>query len=196
MKLAIFDFDGTITKKDSFEDFILCSQGGLKTLRGVLATSPALVSYLLGLMPNWQAKQKVFAHFFQGWETGQFNAAAVAYAKEKLPAIVRPAALDRLQWHKREGHRVVVVSASFENYLKPWCDSLGFDLLATRVEVGEGRLTGQFASKNCYGDEKVQRIKAAYRLSDFEFIYAYGDTRGDLPLKTISNEFHYQPFRE
>lgn len=195
MHLAIFDFDGTVTTRDSFTDFIFYSRGLLRTFLGILAVSPALILYVLKVMPNWKAKQKVFAHFYKGWKQERFEAAALRYAQKRLSAIVRPAALERLHWHQGKGHRIVIVSASFENYLKPWCGRYGFDLLATRLEVKDGVLTGRFASKNCYGEEKVKRLKEAYRLEDFELIYAYGDSAGDHALAEIADEFHYRPFR-
>lgn len=194
MRLAIFDFDGTITTKDSFADFIFYSHGTPKTLLGILVVSPILVLYVLKIMPNWKAKQKVFAYFYKGWEKKDFEAAAERYIRERLPHIIRPAALKRLEWHKKEGHRIVIVSASFENYLKHWCEAFGFELLATKVEIKDGTLTGQFASKNCFGEEKVERLKETYDLNDFEFIYAYGDSKGDMALAKISDEFHYRPF--
>lgn len=196
MNLAIFDFDGTISNKDSFEDFIFYTHGVSRTAWGVLLNSPILIAYLLKLVPNWQAKEKMFAHFYRGWEVAQFDTLAKKHANQRLPKILRPAALKKLAWHKQQGHKIVVVSASFESYLNVWCRAEGLDLLATQVEVIDGKLTGKFASKNCYGDEKVHRIKAAYDLKDFQYIYAYGDSRGDLPLKTIANEFHYKPFRQ
>ena len=195
MSLAIFDFDGTVTTKDSFADFIFYSHGVLRTLWGVLVVSPVLILYVLKVIPNGKAKQKVFAYFYKGWEKKDFEAAATRYIQERLTAIIRPAAMKRLEWHKEQGHRIVIVSASFENYLKPWCEAHGFDLLATRVEVKDGKLTGQFASKNCYGEEKVNRIKEAYHLGDFEFIYAYGDSQADKSLAKIADEFHFKPFR-
>lgn len=195
MKLAIFDFDGTITTRNSFADFILRTHGVMGALSGLLVLSPVLMAYILGCMANWKAKQKVFAYFYGDWEKERFEAAARDYAQKKLPAILRPAALKRVEWHKGQGHRVVIVSASFEDYLKPWCDAHKVDLLATQLEIKEGRLTGEFASGNCYGEEKLDRLKQAYNLSDFEFIYAYGDSDGDKPLAKIANEFHFKPFR-
>ncbi len=196
MILAIFDFDGTITTKDSFEDFIFYSHGVFKTLWGILVVSPILVLYVLKIMPNWKAKQKVFSYFYKGWEKADFETMAQRYTRERLPTLVRPAALKRLEWHKQEGHRIVIVSASFENYLRPWCESFGFELLATKIDVKDGRLTGQFASKNCFGEEKVNRLKAAYRLNDFKMIYAYGDSAGDRYLAQIAQKFHYRPFHD
>lgn len=195
MKLAIFDFDGTITTKDSFEDFIFYCHGLPKTFLGMTALAPVLILYILKLWPNWKAKQRVFARFYQGWEETAFKTVAAKYASEKLSALLRPAAMERLQWHKEQGHKIVIVSASFEAYLQTWCARHGFDLLGTLVEIKNGKVTGQFASKNCHGVEKIERLKACYRLEDFEYIYAYGDTKGDLPLATIANDFQYKPFR-
>lgn len=195
MTLAIFDFDRTITTKDSFADFILSTHGIGGALWGLLVLSPVLMAYVLRFIPNWQAKQRVFVHYYKGWEKERFDSAAGEYARKKLPAIVRSVALQRVEWHKEQGHRVVIVSASFENYLKPWCDAHKVDLLATQLEIKEGRITGEFASGNCYGEEKLDRLKQAYHLNDFEFIYAYGDSKGDKVLAKIANEFQYNPFR-
>ncbi len=195
MNLAIFDFDGTISTKDSFEDFIFYTHGIGGTLSGLLLNSPILIGYLLRIVPNWKAKEKLFAFFYSGWEAATFKAATEQYIKERLPRILRPAALEKLTWHKAQGHTVVVVSASFEDYLHIWCQQEGVALLATKIEVKDGKFTGQFSSPNCYGEEKIRRINEAYNLKDFAYIYAYGDSRGDLPLKRIANEFHYQPFR-
>ena len=195
MTLAIFDFDGTISTKDSFEDFIFFTHGFTKTVLGILINSPILVLYLLKIISNEQAKQKIFAHFYGGWEADRFKTLATQYTQKYLPKILRPKALERLAWHKKEGHKIVVVSASFENYLSGWCQNEGIDLIATQVEIKNDKLTGQFASPNCYGDEKIHRINQVFNLKDFSTIYAYGDSRGDLPLKTIATEFHYKPFR-
>ncbi|MCB9772383.1 MAG: HAD family hydrolase [Candidatus Omnitrophica bacterium] len=196
MNLAIFDFDGTISTKDSFEDFIFFSHGRVKTVLGILKNAPTLLQYLFGSMSNSYAKEKIFTYFYQGWEITKFDQFAQRHALERLPKILRPQALEKLAWHKAQGHKIVIVSASFENYLGVWCKREGFELLATQLQVIDDKITGKFASNNCFGEEKINRLKQAYNLADFEFIYAYGDSRGDLPLKTIANEFHYKPFRD
>ena len=196
MKLAIFDFDGTITTKDSFEDFIFFTQGVAKTLWGIFWNSPILIAYVLKIVPNWRAKEQIFSYFYKGWDIGVFDNLARQHAQKRLPALLRPGAMEKLKWHKDAGHKVVIVSASFENYLAVWCEEQGVELLATKVEINVQNLTGKFASKNCHGEEKVNRIKAAYNLKDFDYIYAYGDTKGDLLLKEIAHEFHYKPFRD
>ena len=80
--------------------------------------------------------------------------------------------MKKIIWHQEQGHKVVVVSASMECWLKKWCEKYSIDLIATRLEIQDGKLTGKFATKNCYGPEKANRIKEVYDLSQFDYIYA------------------------
>ena len=194
MRLAIFDFDGTVTKKDSLVQFILFTHGPVKTALGFILLSLVLLLYVLKILPNWRTKEIVLTYCYKGWDLALFNRLAAEFAKDDLNKIVRPSALDKIQWHIKEGHRVVIVSASIENYLESWCWEHKVEVLGTRLEVVNGLLTGKIDGKNCHGQEKIRRIKEKYNLKDFDFIYAYGDTRGDLALKEIAQEFYYRTF--
>ncbi len=194
MKLAIFDFDGTITYRDGFIPFMFFTHGVIRTVFKSFLLSPVLFLYVIKVLPNWKAKEIVFASFYKQWPEVRFNQRAAEYARKHLSLIVKASARERLQWHQEKGHKIVIVSASFENYLGVWCQKEGFDCIATKIEIQDQKLTGRFASANCYGEEKVRRIKEKYNLNDFEYIYAYGDSRGDLPLKALANEFQYKPF--
>ena len=77
---------------------------------------------------------------------------------------------------------------------KKWCAKYNLDLIATRLEIQDGKLTGKFATKNCYGMEKVKRIKDAYDLGQYDFVYAYGDSRGDKEMLSIANESYFKHF--
>ncbi len=193
--LALFDFDGTITTKDSFLDFIFFCRGIPKTILGILINSPFLVLMIFKIYPRGKTKEKIWNYFFGRWPQEKFTTYAEDFTKKRLPQILRPQAIEKILWHKTQGHKIVVVSASFENYLSFWCKKEGIDLIATQVEIKDGKITGAFASQNCYGQEKVHRIKEKYNLKDFNDIIAYGDSRGDLPFKKIATEFHYKPFR-
>ena len=195
MTLAIFDFDGTITKGDSLVRFILYTHGSLRTAIGFLVLSPVLFLYVLKILPNWKTKEIVLAYCYKGWDLELFNRLAAEFAKSDLNKIVKPAALEKIKWHINEGHRVVVVSASIENYLESWCWANRVELLGTRLQIEDGQLTGKIEGKNCHGPEKVRRIQEKYNLKDFDFVYAYGDSRGDLALKEIAQEFHYCTFK-
>ena len=155
---------------------------------------PILITTVLGLYARDKAKEKVFTYFFKGLAKTTFEERARAYAKEKLERLVRPLARKRLDWHCRQGHKIVVVSASFEDWLRPWCDSQGFELLATRLEIKEGRITGKLCARNCNGAEKVNRLKAAYRLEEYDRIYAYGNSKGDKEMLDLAHEQYYRPF--
>ncbi len=196
MKLAIFDFDGTITRRDGFIPFMFFTHGVLNTVLKTVLLSPILFLYLIKVLPNWKAKEIVFASFYKGWPESRFNQLASEYALNHLSSIIKASARERLKWHQEKEHKIVIVSASFENYLGVWCRREGFDCITTKIEIKNQKLTGKFASPNCYGKEKIRRIKEKYNLNDFEYIYAYGDSKGDLPLKTLANEFHFKPFRQ
>jgi len=191
MKLALFDFDGTITRKDSFLDFIIHVVGARRFLTGLLVLSPFIIAYKLKIISNSKAKEFVLGFFFRGWDANRFKNAAYNYSRDKLPRIVRKTAMKRLNWHKQEGHKVVIVSASIDDVLRNWCDMNEVDLIATQIEVRDGKLTGKFLSKNCYGPEKVSRLKERFNLTECEYIYAYGDSRGDREMLALADEAYH-----
>lgn len=193
--LALLDFDGTLTTKDSLGDFIQFVFGQPKTILGGMTLLPVLIGYALGWMNNSRAKQRVIKHFFAGMPLASLHQFGESYAKQRLPQILRPSGLAKLQWHQRQGHQVVIVSASCENWLKPWTDAIGVELLATQLEVKASKLTGRYLGENCHGDEKVRRIQVAYSLDDYNVIYAYGDTAGDRPMLQLATQAFYKPFR-
>ena len=196
MKIAFFDFDGTITTSDSFIKFIRFVVGDIRFILGMTVLSPMLVAYKLRLIPNYTAKQAVLSYFFKGMSEAQFQSTARDYSLKNIDAILRPKAMAKIAWHKEQEHKIVVVSASIESWLKPWCNQHGLDLIATKLEIKEGIVTGKLLTKNCYGMEKVRRVKERYNLDDYDHIYAYGDSRGDKELLELADEGFYQPFRE
>ena len=194
MKISFFDFDGTITTDDSLVKFIRFAVGNTKLIWGMTLLSPMLTAYKLKFIPNYKAKQYMLSYFFKGISEEKFMQVANEYSLKHIDTIVRPKAMEKIAWHKDQGHTVVVVSASIECWLKPWCDKNNIDLIATRLEIEDGKLTGKFATKNCYGIEKVNRIKEKYNLAEYSIIYAYGDSSGDKEMLSIANERHYKHF--
>ena len=195
MKLALFDFDGTITTKDSLVDFIQFAVGKPGYYAGLTKLSPMLTAYTLKLIPNDIAKERLIGHFFGEWESEKFQQLAEQYSFEKIDTIVRPEAMERVRWHQEQGDHVVIVSASMECWLTGWCKKKNIELISTQLETIDGRLTGRFATKNCYGVEKANRVKEIYNLEEYDHIYAYGDSRGDRELLALANESFYKPFR-
>jgi HAD superfamily hydrolase (TIGR01490 family) len=194
MQLALFDFDGTITTEDSLIKFIRFSVGDIKTMWGILLLSPMLIIYKLKIIPNYKAKQWMFSYFFKGMDEYQFQKLTEDYSLTHIDTILRPKAMEKIRWHQEKGHTIVVVSASIESWLRPWCVKHNLNLIATKIEIEESVVTGRFRSKNCYGVEKVNRVKEIYNLNDYSYIYAYGDSRGDRELMSLANEKYYQYF--
>ncbi len=187
MDIAFFDFDGTITKQDSFFGFLLFSAGPFRFALKSAALIPVIFRFLMKKMPNQEAKERVIAAFFGGTDAGDFNELSRRYAESRIPRMIREEAALALEWHRSRNDSIVVVSASPENWIAPWCEKMGFGLIATRLEVKEGRITGKFASKNCRGSEKVSRIKKQFDLSSFEKVYAYGNSGGDREMLEMAD---------
>ena len=134
--------------------------------------------------------------FFKGMSKEAFLKVANEYSLVRIDKILRPKAIEKINWHKNQGHKVVVVSASIECWLRPWCEKNGLELIATKLEIKDDIVTGKLLSKNCYGVEKINRIKEIYNLKDFEYIYSYGDSSGDKQMLELAHEKFYKPFRD
>ncbi|MDR0746479.1 MAG: HAD-IB family hydrolase [Helicobacteraceae bacterium] len=192
--LALFDFDGTISDRDSMIDFIRFAFGGRRFLIGVCRLSGVIAKYALRLTSDTQAKRRVLTRFFGGYDYDRLLEIADRYAAERIGKIIRPKALEKIEWHLSEGHEIAVVSASVEIWLQKWCKDLGLTLIATKPEIINNRFTGALSSPNCKGEEKIRRIKEIYDLSKFETIYAYGDSPPDRPMLALAQHSFYKPF--
>lgn len=194
--IAFFDFDGTITTRDTYVEFIKYTKGNAAFLTGFLLNSPYLVAYKLNVIPNYVAKEKVFSYFFKGTPLADFQALCDAFATEIVPSLIRPKALVELQGLQQSGAAVVIVSASFGNWIQKWTAANNLQLIATKPQIINGKLTGRIDGKNCHGHEKVRRINERFTLKQYDNVYAYGDTGGDKPMLALATQAHYKPFRD
>jgi phosphatidylglycerophosphatase C len=195
-KLILFDFDGTITTKDTLLEFVRFYRGKYALLTGGIVLSPILALHLFKLIKNWKAKQFFLSWYFKGEEVSVFNQRCHQFAKDKIPQLVRSQALNAIKQYQREGHTIAVVSASPENWVKPWCDQHGLTCLATRLEVKNEKITGNISGNNCYGPEKCSRISEQFALKEYEEIIAYGDSSGDKEMLDLAHQKFYRPFRD
>lgn len=191
-KIYAFDFDGTLTTRDSFLEFIRYVCGNWAFCKGILRYSPLLVLMKLGLYPNWKAKQKVFAYFFKGMPLKDFAQQGRLFALDRQH-LLRPQGVNMVKQAQAEDAEVLIVSASIDHWVQPFFPEV--KVVGTQVEVEDGCLTGRFLTKNCYGQEKVNRILALYpHRNEYELI-AFGDSAGDKELLAFADEAHYKPFR-
>ena len=194
--LALFDFDGTLTKKDTFLEYLKFAFGKSAFITGFLLHSPFLVAMKFKLYPNWKAKEKILTHFFKGRPVQELDQAAIKFTEEAIPQLMRKSGLQQLEAHLAAGDRVYIVSASASLWVKAWCKKMGIDLISTELEIENDYFTGKIKGFNCYGPEKVRRVKALESLNDYDHIYAYGDSSGDKEMLAIADKPHYQYFNE
>ena len=215
-KLYCFDFDGTLTTSDTLLEFIRYAKGTVRFLMVFLMYSPLLILMKLHLFPNWKAKQLIFTHLFAGMRIEKFDALCRDFAEE-YQHLLRPKGVTLVHEALVAGAQVFIVSASIDNWVRPFFKVRGLDgvrVLGTQTEVIDGRLTGKFKSNNCYGAEKVHRItealsaspsatspastsspvSAPFVRSQYE-IEAFGDSRGDQEMLAFADKGHYKPFR-
>ena len=155
--LAVFDFDGTVTTKDTLLEFIKFVRGPVSFYAGFLRYAPQLLAYKSGIYPNWKVKQQIFSHFFKGMRLEDFNRLSEEFFQKEGKSLVRQSARIAIWEQLQKCNRVFIVSASIYNWIKPFASDLGIrDILSTEIEVdGEGCLTGFFSNKNCYGQERL-----------------------------------------
>lgn len=194
-KLALFDFDGTITKEDTFIEFIKFAKGEVRFITGFGLLAPILILMKLKLYPNWRAKERVMSFFFSGTSKLEFDTLCAEFASERVPGYVRSSALQKLHFHKERGDLVIIITASFENWLAAWAKPVCDLLLGTKLEIKNNTVTGKIEGKNCYGEEKVNRLRNALDLSEFNEIHAYGDSRGDKEMLTFSTHPNFKVFK-
>ena len=194
--IAFFDFDGTITSKDTLAEIIKFAKGKLAYYSGLIILSPVLIAFKLRLLSNQKAKEIMLRFFFGGTPLSDFNSMCQEFVRIKLPAILRRQAINEIRKHIQEHTKVVIVSASPANWITPWCEQFNIECIATSLVVKDKKITGKISGNNCSGKEKVRLISAKYNLSAFSKIYAYGDTRGDLPMLALSTHKFYKPFKE
>lgn len=207
--LHAFDFDGTLTTRDTLPLFIAHARGRCSLLFGLLLYSPLLVLMKLHLADNGRTKERLFGYFFRGMLERDFDAHCASFARTHT-GILRKEGLRTIQRALDNGDYVVVLSASIDRWVQPILSQYftplkpnQFSVIGTQIEVVDGRLTGRFATPNCYGPEKVRRLKGYINEKVFPAagdlegmcIIAYGDSRGDKELLAYANEGHYKPFR-
>ncbi|PWK92397.1 HAD family hydrolase [Fulvimonas soli] len=198
MNLALFDFDGTLTTRETFPDFLAFAAPPARVAAGRIALAPLYVGYKAGLVSGCRIRAAAIGFAFRGVSAARVAAAGERFAAQVLPGLLRAAAMERLAWHRARGDCVAVVSGGLELFLAPWCRRHGLALIGSRLAVREGYLTGRYLGAQCVGEEKARRVREAFALAGFPRVYAYGDTHEDHALLRLAHEpwYRWQPWRE
>jgi phosphatidylglycerophosphatase C len=195
--IAAFDFDGTLTYRDTLLPFLIRSLGWPRFVRALLLSAPWLAAYALRLTSNHRAKARLLQVSLAGWSQAQAHDHARDFVGRYLPGQWQAWGLQQLVQHQRLGHCCVIVSASPGIYLHAVAAVLGVDaVLCTEMELIDGRYSGRMATPNCHGEQKVLRLQSwlGENLAEAKptELHAYGDSRGDLPLLQLADHAWYR----
>lgn len=191
--VAAFDFDGTLTRRDSLLPFLLYAAGPVNFAIKMTKASPALLAYAARLMRNDTAKEKLLRTFLHQRPLADIEAIGTRFARERVPAMLLGDAYARFLWHKGQGHVCVLVSASLVHYLEPWAKSVGFDhVIGSQLASDDnGLVSGRLDGGNCYGEQKASRLRAWLGARE-AIIHAYGDSRGDREMLAMADHPYYR----
>lgn len=188
--IAVFDFDGTLTRSDSLIAFIIHSHGLFRFIFGLLWLSPRLLLFKMGFIDNQSAKERMLKYFFAGWDISVFNQSCSAF-RNRIFSMLRVDALTTIREHQALGHTPVIISASFENWIRPWAEEVGIQyVLASRLATVNNIITGKIEGRNCYGTEKVNRLLEQFPDRSSYQLIVYGDSRGDREIMEIADSAH------
>lgn len=192
MDLALFDFDSTITTRDTFADFIRFAAPRRRRAWGGPLLAPLALGYRLGWVSGHAIRASAVRVGLAGMPAARARAHGRRFADQVLARILRPQAMARIDWHRARGDRVVVVSGALELYLAPWCEAHGLEWLCSRLDECQGRLTGRYLGEQCVADAKVARVRAAIDTEGYRAIHAYGDSPDDHAMLRLAQHAHYR----
>lgn len=193
-QVVAFDFDGTMTIRDSFTAFLRWRAGPGGWFLGLARMAPALADYARH-RDRGRIKAASVKEFLGGVTRETLEADARRFADQAWDRFMRPDALACWEAWGRKGAWRVIVTASPDTTVRPFAERLGADdLLGTALAFDDSdRVTGAFTGPNCRGEEKVRRLRAAYG-EDVALTAAYGDTSGDTEMIAIAAEKGFRVF--
>ena len=184
--LALFDFDGTLCKRDSFTGFIFFALSKRHIVKQAIKTLPWIQAYYLNIYPPHAMRVKLFKAMFTGINASEILSLAEEYAQQLMQQL-DPKLYQQLLKHKQNQDDIVLVSASIDLYLQSVCKLLEIDLICTETEIVAGKVTGHYTSADCSSEQKRLRILEKYDLNLYQSIYAYGNSVEDLEMLSLAD---------
>ena len=181
-KIAVFDFDKTITEKDSFNDFLIYTFGKRKFSFTILKKSAWIVLYKLKLISNAKVKTKLFQSFYKEKLYTKYKNDCNNYCNNRLNDIINEKIVNKIDELKKQNYKLVLLSASFKEWLEPWAKANGFTkVICSEFEINKDVIDGTILeNKSCYGiNKKNMLLKAFPNIEKNGYLIAYGDSKSD-----------------
>ena len=187
-QLVLFDFDGTITSRDSFPLFFRFTFGRLKFFTGFLIFVPLFILYKFQLLDGGIFKKHLLSFYLKNKKTNWLKEKGELYCNflEKT-GIIKPKFVSLINNYKENNATIVVVSASPDIWVKPFAEKHGIYYICTELLHENNLFTGNLKTKNCNGSEKKKRILQKFDITEFNEIVAYGDSSGDDFMMELAN---------
>lgn len=200
-RLAIFDVDFTLTSKETLAEFYLFvlkkNPKYIKYLPGILSSS---LLYGCKIYDERKVKERVIA-FINGIEEKDIQRTVKEFYHEVLNKILYKDALDIIKKMKKEGYKIILISASPELYLKELYNIKEVDLvMGSKFHCNDGKYVNKMMGENCKGEEKVRRLKAYLKEEnievDFKESHMFSDSLADAPLLDLVGHPHLINFKK
>ncbi len=168
----VYDFDKTIYNGDSSIDFFLfCLKKKKVKIIPLINILFNAILFIFKLKSQKEYKQ-IFFSFLKDIDDVDNLVDKFWESREK----------NIFDWYlKSDRKKDIIISASPEFLLEPICEKLNiYDLIATKMNKEDGIIYGA----NCYGEEKVLRLKSKYKKIEVDNFYS--DSYSDQPLADIA----------
>jgi phosphatidylglycerophosphatase C len=190
--VVLFDLDGTITRRDTYLTFLLSLLHRRKyRLRYCFGLPFSVLAFQFGLVSNSELKRRFFRAIAGGSKRGEIADQVAAFLDYKIPRLVKPTAMDRIEFHRALGHQLVLVTAGIDVYVDAIGRRLGFhEVICTRAAWNEDRLTGDLDGPNMRGKEKLLAVER-WLAREFPLrprLVAYTDHHSDVPLLGLADD--------
>lgn len=192
--LSVFDFDGTLTRHDSFLPFLQFAFGRKIFLLKMLSMLVPTLRCICRKITRDELKEILIQRFLTGSQMTWVQTQAERYCDCYWKKLMRPKGLYAVAAELRANATVTICSASPELVLRPFTEKLGVQLIGTQLEVKSGILTGKITGHNCRSTQKVARLRSIYGDLRQYHLRAWGDTRGDYELLSEAQDPHWRYF--
>ena len=192
-KLYCFDFDGTLTYKDTmflYLKFYSASKFRIQFIKHI----PLFTLLKLNLLDAEKVKKSFISSILKGQSKAKIEKKTQDFFDQYYPEIFRENALDFINNIDYSQTDCYIVSASLDIWVKPFAEKFKMNLIATKAEFKNEVFTGNFVGKNCNGPEKVNRIKEEITGKKYDKTIAFGDTSGDQQMLDWANEGQFKFF--
>lgn len=192
--LSVFDFDGTLTRHDSFIPFLRYAFGPRVFARKLLRMTLPTLKCLRRKLTRDELKEVLITTFLTGVDEAWIRQKAEVFCQRKWSKLMRPQGLLSVAQEVASGATVTICSASPAMVLRPFAERLGIKLIGTELESENGILTGRISGHNCRCIQKIERLEAEYGPLTAFHLRAWGDSRGDHELLAAANDAHWRYF--